>query len=241
VPRIPRERLGHRPSSRGKGIFGMTGAMMLSSVAFGLSLLASAFKLVDWYINADPREVIKTGKRVLISLFILSLPLLAALLAYRQWSLAMLLGAGNLTLLAVFGHRALTPIRAVFHLGMREDRGLGRLSGLSGRHSDDPELVRRAAEILAAYLDQMETSPPREGVGTGTGSRTHQAGGASWDGPMSRDQALDVLGLEASADAVEIRKAHRRLIQMVHPDRGGSNYLAAKINQAKEILLGEKI
>jgi hypothetical protein len=218
----------------------MSDAMMLSSVALGISLFASGFKLIDWYVNADPKEVVKTGRRVLIGFMILAVPLFVASLAYRQWSLATLLGAGCLTSLTVIGRRILLPIRDMIQLRILGGYGLGRLGILSGRHSDDPELVRRAADILAAYLDRMEHSPPSDCAGTSTGSPTHKAGGASWDGPMSRDQALDVLGLDASADHLAIRKAHRRLVQMVHPDRGGSNYLTAKVNQAKEILLGDK-
>jgi DnaJ family protein C protein 19 len=56
---------------------------------------------------------------------------------------------------------------------------------------------------------------------------------------MSREEALEVLGLPESADADEVRAAHRRLIQQIHPDKGGTNYLAAKINAAKDTLLGE--
>jgi hypothetical protein len=56
-------------------------------------------------------------------------------------------------------------------------------------------------------------------------------------GAMSRDEALAVLGLRAGATNEDIKNAHRRLMKDFHPDRGGSDYLAAKINQAKDILV----
>jgi hypothetical protein len=54
---------------------------------------------------------------------------------------------------------------------------------------------------------------------------------------MSRDEALAVLGLKAGAGADEVRAAHRRLMKDFHPDHGGTDYIAAKINQAKDVLL----
>jgi hypothetical protein len=55
---------------------------------------------------------------------------------------------------------------------------------------------------------------------------------------MAEAEALAILGLEAGAEKEAIVKAHKRLIQKMHPDRGGSDFLAAQINQAKDTLLG---
>jgi hypothetical protein len=62
--------------------------------------------------------------------------------------------------------------------------------------------------------------------------------GARRSGAMSREEAYEVLGLHQGASEAEIREAHRRLMRGAHPDAGGSDWLAARINQARDILLG---
>ncbi len=77
---------------------------------------------------------------------------------------------------------------------------------------------------------------PRAGGGQQGGSR---AAGRR-DGWMSPDEALQVLGLRAGASEAEIREAHKRLMRAAHPDSGGSDWLASRINQARDVLLGTR-
>ncbi len=99
----------------------------------------------------------------------------------------------------------------------------------------------QSAAVLEAYLDRRHGPEWREAAGAGP-SDAGQAGsshaGAAGAGAMTRHEALEILGLKQGATSDQIRAAHRRLMQKLHPDRGGSNYLAAKINEAKDFLLG---
>lgn len=90
--------------------------------------------------------------------------------------------------------------------------------------------------VLEAYLDRAHGPDWRHGGGADGRS----AGGQGADpraGGMTEDEALEILGLAPGATADDIKEAHRRLMAKIHPDRGGSTYLAAKLNQAKDFLL----
>ena len=93
----------------------------------------------------------------------------------------------------------------------------------------------QSAAVLEAYLDRAHSDDWRDAYGQGA-EQTSSATASG--GSMSRDEAYAILGLEPQATEEDIRSAHRRLMQKIHPDRGGSDYLAAKINQAKDLLLG---
>ena len=97
---------------------------------------------------------------------------------------------------------------------------------------DDPP----SARLLEAYLDRMREGWRDNAKSPGGGEASQDAGGFA-PGAMTRDEALRILGLEEGANEAAIKAAHRRLMTLLHPDRGGSSYLAAKINQARDALL----
>ncbi len=93
---------------------------------------------------------------------------------------------------------------------------------------DDPA----SAQLIEAYLDRVHPTW-RDDIERGEQEM------AGPDGRMSKQEAYEILGLRPGAGAEEIRRAHKELILKLHPDRGGSTYLAAKINEAKTVLLGD--
>lgn len=92
----------------------------------------------------------------------------------------------------------------------------------------------QSAALLEAYLDRMIGEDWRERADAAGQDRASDGSGA-----MTREQAYDILGLKPGATPDEIRAAHRRLMKKFHPDQGGSTHLAAQINRAKDLLLGE--
>ncbi|WP_306119960.1 MULTISPECIES: DnaJ domain-containing protein [unclassified Roseitalea] len=94
---------------------------------------------------------------------------------------------------------------------------------------DDGESV----QLLEAYLDRRMPGW-RDDADTDGGPRERPAANS---GAMTEQEAYQILGLEPGASLAEIRKAHRSLMQRVHPDLGGSSFLAQRINEAKDFLL----
>jgi hypothetical protein len=109
--------------------------------------------------------------------------------------------------------------------------------------SDFPALARELSRLDPAALPLLEEELDRRFPGWredmqanphlwGLGGR---AGGGS--GAMTEDEAYQILGLAPGAGAEAIRDAHRALIKKLHPDAGGSTYLAARVNEAKALLM----
>ena len=90
----------------------------------------------------------------------------------------------------------------------------------------------QSAQIIETYLDRVHPTW-REDMARAQGDSSGP------DGHMTRAQALDILGLSEGASDDAIRRAHRDLMMKMHPDRGGSTFLAAKVNEAKDVLLGK--
>lgn len=92
-----------------------------------------------------------------------------------------------------------------------------------------------SAQLLESYLERVHGADWHAGFASEPGPAPSTSDGGS----MTTDEAYRILGLEPGADRDAIVAAHRRLMQKLHPDRGGSGYLAARINQAKDHLLEE--
>ena len=104
------------------------------------------------------------------------------------------------------------------------------LSLLSECGAEDPQ----SASLIEAYLDRVEGNDWRErATQSGHTYEAPRTGAAR----MGLDEAYEILGLERGASKEDVKEAHRRLMLKIHPDQGGSNYLATKINQAKDVIL----
>jgi hypothetical protein len=96
----------------------------------------------------------------------------------------------------------------------------------------------QGAALIEAYLDRRAQGWREGGAEEAAKEQARAPRGGRIR--MPREEAYEVLGLKEGAGEDEIRAAHRKLMMKVHPDQGGSDYLAARINEAKDVLLGRK-
>lgn len=217
---------------------------ILAYATLGLSLFVSAVKMGGWILHADPRTILNGGRWALVAFAALALGVLVWLVMTGRWSSAMMLAAFMLPIFVQAAPRwrvlfgPLNAMRSDFP-PITPDFSTPRGGFSNARDMTDPELVQQSLAVLRAYLaqagaqtatQQIEHTPAYLQPGNGTGSGNGRL-------RMSTEEALDILGLEPTATAQEIRDAYCRLEQKVDPELGGTHYLMAKIIEARDVLL----
>jgi hypothetical protein len=228
----------------------------------GVAILGGLLLLVYLFVNADPARLARvlkwTALGLGVALFLallfserfafLWLPLTLALPYLRRWRSLL----GGFRGAPASGQ---TSEVATEYLRMTLDHDSGAMSGtvLAGSFvgmrldelgaSDLLALLRecRAADeegarLLEAYLDRAHPDW-RDHFG---GDRPGAPPPRSTKVDVSVDEAYAILGLAPGADAAAIKAAHHRLMKQLHPDHGGTDYLATKINRARDVLLKHK-
>jgi hypothetical protein len=184
----------------------------------------------------------------------------AALLGVRgRLDIAVPLGLFGLSLLGWlpwsipgFGPRTqksagqISRVRSAFvEMELDHDSGAMRGTILAGPHAGQsldtldvktlsgflPDIDDESRALLMAYLDRREPTW-RENAQAGA-----TAGPGHWNtGKMTEEEAYQILGVQPGASLADIGRAHRTLMKKLHPDQGGSTYLAARVNEAKDVL-----
>jgi hypothetical protein len=227
----------------------------------GLVILGVLVVLGRAFVAAEPRALVRT-LRYLVGGALLLFGLIFFLA--ERWGLALPLAAAGISALALGrigpldlggGRRragSRSTVRSAF-LEMALDHDSGAMTGtvvagsLAGQGLDDLDdaALRRlhdevvgdgeSVSLFEAYLDRRKPGW-REDVERDGDAGPRRPANA---GAMTDEEAYEILGLAPGAGKADIRAAHRRLMFRLHPDQGGSTFLAAKINQAKDRLLGQ--
>ena len=95
-----------------------------------------------------------------------------------------------------------------------------------------PAFDAESVALLESYLDRRFPAWRQNAQGNGTGGQRRTAAG----GKMTTEEAYQILGLQPGASRDDIARAHRALMKKLHPDQGGSTYLAARVNEAKDTM-----
>jgi hypothetical protein len=230
----------------------------MATLIFGIVILGLLLYAAQAFARVDPRKLAPVVKMVG---GVGALGGAAFLAARGQIGIALPLGLTGLGLLgwipwgmAGFGARTrkssgqVSRVRSAF-IEMELDHDTGAMRGhiLAGRHEGValdaldvetltgflPEIDEESRALLQAYLDRRAPRWREHAQADATAG----SGRPSWSGKMTEEEAYQILGLQAGASAEEIGRAHRTLMKKLHPDQGGSTYLAARVNEAKDVLL----
>jgi hypothetical protein len=201
--------------------------------AFALSSFVSALRIGHWILNANASAILNAGRWSLILIAVLTLAALVWLATNGKWTAALMLAAFVLPVLVHAAPRwrvLLGPFSSLARGSFPDspDRSPGGrpANGFYTHGFIDPELAERSAAILQAYLEQSSRHAGMKPSAITFNS--HPINGAAigfQPKRMSASEARDVLGLDTATGASEIKEAHQRL--------------EAKINEARDILLGE--
>jgi hypothetical protein len=235
---------------------------MLIYLGFGVLVLALGIVLLRAFVEANPANLARATRTVFITAAV-TIAIVALILFIVSERFA--LGVAEIAALAPLLLRAWAHWRRgqsaspspgqaseveTDYLRMHLDHGTGTMSGtvlrgrFQGRYLNELTLDglvdlwrecrvadTQAAKLLEAYLDRQ--TPDWRDSNRDDGHPTTSAGD-----PMTRKEALAILSLKEGASEAEIREVYHRLMLKIHPDKGGSAYFAAKLNQARETLLG---
>jgi hypothetical protein len=228
---------------------------MLAYAALGLALAALLYLFLRWFANASARELATALKTFAAGFSALAS---TGLLFTGRFGLAVVtLAATAMAVRAlVLGRRGADPIGAsegptsqvrTRLVEMTLDHATGDVAGrvregaFAGRDLAQMSLAELLALLGEAGRDDPQSVPLLETYleRRDAAWREHAAasGGGAREEPMDERLALQILGLGEGADEAEIRTAHRNLMAHLHPDHGGSSYLATQVNRARDYLL----
>ena len=216
----------------------------------GFAVLSGFLMLVYLFVNADPARLARGLKVTGIVIAVLAVATLAisGRLAALLMPLAMLMPL-LIRVRSVLdryrppsGGQTSTVATPFLRMTLDHDTGSmtgtilrGRFSGMRVEELSSADLLallrecraedEEGARLLEAYLDRVHPDWRDE------------LAGERASGDMTVEEAYAILGLSPGADAEAIKEAHRRLMVKLHPDHGGSDYLATKINRARDVLL----
>jgi DnaJ domain len=230
----------------------------------GFAVLGGFLLLVYLFANADPARLARNLKWSGIAIAGVAALALVLLPPAREFAALLFPLAMSMPLLSrirsfIDRHRApaggQTSTVATAFLRMNLDHDTGSMSGtvLHGQFSglrieelgvgDLLALLRECrakdeegARLLEAYLDRLHPDW-RDELAGGRSSDGAKGGTRPASGDVTVEEAYAILGVKTGATADEIKEAHRRLMIKLHPDHGGSDYLATKINRARDVLL----